>query len=389
MFLRQYGELLKLYCTRTKPHNVHRQMLADYQNTLLIRGLNNATNTALAQIAELTEELQTLRGDRDEECRHWIALQQQIDSLKTQNQNRATEKHAAIAQRDQIRADLTTYERDQQLEKRQPGPDQRGSHTNHPHQPAPPLPPPPGPGTKRRGLVALIAAGALVVSLAVYAGTRLHGDHDAKGTADTSRLPSDTPSTQTSATHPTAGGESAHGGNASGGNATGGNASGGNATGGDATGGSATGGKTTGGSGSPGSSGGSGGVSGATSPKPPAPSGNFRLRNVGYGQCLAVTIGGVVFATCTDSPATNWTAKAGSGGSYMLHNESAGQCLTVNANVLYLADCGSKTGQNWRTGTNSTLVNLYSSLCLGESATWPYLVSCEPSKSNQHWAKEY
>lgn len=57
--------------------------------------------------------------------------------------------------------------------------------------------------------------------------------------------------------------------------------------------------------------------------------------------------------------------------------------------MLYLADCGSKTGQNWRTGTNSTLVNLYSSLCLGESATWPYLVSCEPSKSNQHWSKEY
>ncbi|MET8748308.1 ricin-type beta-trefoil lectin domain protein [Streptomyces sp. NPDC004728] len=235
----------------------------------------------------------------------------------------------------------------------------------------------PGRGTKRRGLVALIAAGAL----AVYAGTRLHGDHDAKGTSDTSRPPSDTPSTGTSATHPTAGGESARGGNA-----TGGNASGGNAAGGDATGGNATGGKTNGGSGG---SGGSGGASGATSPKPPAPSGNLRLRNVGYGQCLAVTTGGVVFATCTDSPATNWTAKAGSGGSYMLPNESAGQCLTVNANVLYLADCGSKTGQNWRTGTNSTLVNLYSSLCLGESATWSYLVSCEPSKSNQHWAKKY
>ncbi|MFF3735224.1 hypothetical protein ACFYXM_34400 [Streptomyces sp. NPDC002476] len=57
--------------------------------------------------------------------------------------------------------------------------------------------------------------------------------------------------------------------------------------------------------------------------------------------------------------------------------------------MLSLADCGSKTGQNWRTGTNSTLVNLYSSQCLGESATWPYLASCEPSKTTQHWAKEY
>ncbi|MFB7214730.1 hypothetical protein [Streptomyces sp. NPDC056255] len=193
VFLRQYGELLKLYCTRTKPHNVHRQMLADYQNTLLIRELNNATNTALAQITELTEELQTLRGDRDDERRHRIALQQQIDSLNSQNQSRAAEKKTALAQLDRIRADLMAYERDQQLEKRQPGADQGGSHTHHPHQPAPPLPPPPGRGTKRRGLVALIAAGALVVSLAVYAGTQLHGDHDAKGASDTSRPPPATP----------------------------------------------------------------------------------------------------------------------------------------------------------------------------------------------------
>ncbi|MFJ5724675.1 ricin-type beta-trefoil lectin domain protein [Streptomyces sp. NPDC093149] len=84
----------------------------------------------------------------------------------------------------------------------------------------------------------------------------------------------------------------------------------------------------------------------------------------------------------------NWNAKAGSGGSYMLHNESVGQCLTVNVNVLYLAECSSKTGQSWRTGTSSTVVNLYSSQCLDESATWPVLASCEPSKSTQHWAKE-
>ncbi|WP_424863450.1 trypsin-like peptidase domain-containing protein [Streptomyces sp. MMS24-I29] len=257
---------------------------------------------------------------------------------------------------------------------------------------------PPGRGTKRRGLVlALVAAGALVVSLAVYAGTQLHGDPNAKGTAG-----SDTPTAGTSATLPAAGGGPAHdgnssGGNATGGNATGGNATGGNATGGDASGGNATGGNATGGNatggnatGGSGGSGGSGGTSGANSPKPPAPSGHFRLRNVGYGKCLTVNaFSGVVFATCTDSPATNWTAKAGSGGTYMLYNESASECLTVNANTLSLAECGSKTGQNWRTGTNSTIVNLSSSQCLGESATWPYLVSCEPSKANQHWAKEH
>ncbi|MFB6878218.1 hypothetical protein [Streptomyces sp. NPDC056323] len=42
-------------------------MLIDYQNTLLIQELNNATNAALKQIVELTEELQTLREGRDGE----------------------------------------------------------------------------------------------------------------------------------------------------------------------------------------------------------------------------------------------------------------------------------------------------------------------------------
>ncbi|MCX5107000.1 substrate-binding and VWA domain-containing protein [Streptomyces sp. NBC_00439] len=109
-FLRQYGELLELYCARTKPHNVHHRMLAEYRNTLLIRELNNATNAALEQMAGLTEELETLREDRDTERRRRIALQQQIDSLKSQNQSRAVEKNAAIAQRDTIRAGLTEYE---------------------------------------------------------------------------------------------------------------------------------------------------------------------------------------------------------------------------------------------------------------------------------------
>ncbi|GAA1306722.1 hypothetical protein GCM10009647_026470 [Streptomyces sanglieri] len=46
----------------------------------------------------------------------------------------------------------------------------------------------------------------------------------------------------------------------------------------------------------------------------------------------------VVFDTCADTPATNWTAKAGSDGSYMLYNESADQCLHVGINQLSMAD---------------------------------------------------
>ncbi|MEU6927399.1 ricin-type beta-trefoil lectin domain protein [Streptomyces sp. NPDC046631] len=401
VFLRQYGELLQLYCARANPHNVHRQMLIDYQNTLLIRELNNATNAALKQIVELTEELETLRGDRDEERRHRIALEQQIDSLKSQNQDRAAEKKTALAKLDRIRPDLTAYKRDQQLEKQQPDPEQDGSHTNQPHPPAPaPLPPPPGRDTKRRRrlVLSLIAVGVVVVSLAVYAGTQLPGDqNDHKGNADGkpdqtsthkpstggSASPGRSPHTSVTATpHQTAGSSStASGGSTGGGSSNGGSSSNSSGAGTDPTKGAAS------GSGDAGGSHGSNGSSGASNPAtPPASSGRFRLRDVGYGKCLAVSYS-VVFDTCADTPATNWTAKAGSDGSYVLYNESADQCLNVNRNLLSMADCGSSR-QNWRTGTSSTVVNLDSSLCLEERSGWPVVGSCEPSKSTQHWAKE-
>ncbi|MER5616846.1 hypothetical protein [Streptomyces sp. NPDC002215] len=239
VFLRQYGELLQLYCARANPHNVHRQMLIDYQNTLLIRELNNATNAALKQIVELTEELQTLRGDRDEERQRRITLQQQVDSLRSQNQVRAAEKKTALAKLDQIRADLTAYKSDQELEEREPDPEQAGSHTNHPDEYAPvPLPPPPGRDTKRRRrTLSLTAVGVVVVSFAVYAGTQLPGDqNDDKGNADgkpdqTSTLrpstdgsasPGRSPRTSVTATpHQTAGGSSTDGGGSSNGGGAG------------------------------------------------------------------------------------------------------------------------------------------------------------------------
>ncbi|MFE4369675.1 hypothetical protein ACFRMN_15870 [Streptomyces sp. NPDC056835] len=206
VFLHQYGELLKLYCARANPHNVHRQMLLDYQNTLLIRELNEATNAALEKMAGLTEELETLRGDRDGERRRRITLQHQIDALRSQNQDRAAEKKTALAQRDQIRAGLKAYESDQQLEKWQPGAGQGGSHTYHPREPAsvPPAPPS-GPGIKRRGRVpSLIAVVVLVVSLAVYAGTQLSGDqNDSKNSADSTTDPAPTSPTPTPTPTPT------------------------------------------------------------------------------------------------------------------------------------------------------------------------------------------
>ncbi|MFJ7201621.1 MULTISPECIES: ricin-type beta-trefoil lectin domain protein [unclassified Streptomyces] len=385
-------------------------MLAEYQNTLLIRELNNATSAALEQIAGLAEELETLRGDRDAERRRRIALQRQIDSLRSQNQSRAVEKNAAIAQRDTIRAGLAEYENDQETE-RQPGVERAGSHTNQPQKP--PVTQPTqlsfGRGTKRRGLVllvlALVPAGVLAVFLAVYIGTQLRGDHsgskDIAGTPPASnpaasadgstRRPTNAPSAGTSATPPVTGGGPAHGGNSSSGGGTGGSSGNDTAGGasGDASGGN-TGGKTTGGSGDAGGSrgnNGSGGASGGTPATPPAPGGRFQLRNAGRDECLAVGYS-VVLDTCADSPATNWTAKAGSDGSYQLYNESAGQCLSVSYNQLSMADCGAKGGQSWRTGTSSTVVNLSSSSCLEERSGWPVMGSCEPSKSTQHWVKE-
>ncbi|MGY3677055.1 hypothetical protein [Streptomyces sp. TE33382] len=207
-------------------------MLADYRNTLLIRELNEATNAALERIGGLTEELETLRGDRDEERRRRIALQQQIDSLKSRNRSREAEKHAAIAQRDEIRAGLAKYERDQQVTVRQPGVDQAGSHEHHPRPPAsvPSATLPSDRRTKRRGLVqALTVVGVVVVSLAVYGVTQLtdNQDDNAKGgTAGTSPTPTPpaspggsagrpdgTTPAGTPATPPVAGDGPAHGGN--------------------------------------------------------------------------------------------------------------------------------------------------------------------------------
>ncbi|MGW2777302.1 hypothetical protein ACWC4C_33185 [Streptomyces olivaceoviridis] len=196
-FLHQYGELLKLYCARENPHNVHRQMLLDYQNTLAIRELNDATNAALERIAELTAALETLREDRDGERRRRVDLQRQIDSLTNRNQDRSAARKTALAQRDRMRADLSAYESDQQLEKWEPGSELGGSYTYRLQEPSVPLAPPPGRDRRRRGLV-LSLLGVLVLSLAVYAGTQLPGNHNnPKNTADNQMEQTPTPAPPT------------------------------------------------------------------------------------------------------------------------------------------------------------------------------------------------
>jgi hypothetical protein len=221
-FLRQYGVLLELYCARANPHDIHRKMLADFRDTLLIREMNAATNTALAELAGIAAELETLRGDRDEERLRRIALRQKIASLQRENESRAGEKNAALVRRDQIRADVAAYENGQQLVASQPVAELGDSHEYHPQvkAPVPSAPPSSGRGTKRRGLVTyLIAVCAVtVVSLAVYGAIQLVGNRGQdENTADGrnpeppsastpspggSASPSGTPSTSASAAPP-------------------------------------------------------------------------------------------------------------------------------------------------------------------------------------------
>ncbi|MFF3129844.1 RICIN domain-containing protein [Streptomyces sp. NPDC057908] len=409
VFLRQYGELLQLYCARANPHNVHRQMLIDYQNTLLIRELNNATNAALKQIVELTEELQTLRGDRDEERRHRIALEQQIASLKSQNQDRAAEKKTALAQLDQIRADLTAYKSDQQLEKWKPGAEQGGSHTHHPHQPAfVPLPPPPGRDTKRRRpALSLIAVGVVVVSLAVYVGTQLRGDqNDHKGTADgkpdqTSILkpptdgsasPGRSPNTSVTATPPQAAGGSS---TAGGGSTGGGSSSNGGGGGADPTKGAA------GGSSKGGSSGDSNKV--PSSPATLSPGSVSRLKNAATHQCVSAddsvypSIG-----TCSSSDTYTWTLRRSDGDTFELVNRASGHCLAApysNDSSAVTTRCGDEYSGgyiHWRmettTAAGQTLKNTETNRCLEIDST-PYngvkalVTTCNSDEPQQLWTR--
>ncbi|MFH9090949.1 hypothetical protein [Streptomyces sp. NPDC017673] len=139
LFKQRYGELLELYCARKQPppSESHRKMLADYKYTVLIRELNTAMNATHNTMANLMTEMDTLREDRDDERQRRLALQQQLEELRTENDQRAADRHAVLARRDQLRAELAAYERGQQLDVRHdPGGDLGGSRTNHPqHSP--------------------------------------------------------------------------------------------------------------------------------------------------------------------------------------------------------------------------------------------------------------
>ncbi|MFF4796257.1 hypothetical protein ACFY2M_42955 [Streptomyces sp. NPDC001276] len=204
LFQQQYGELLKMYCARKVPHNTHRQMLAEYQDTMLIRELNTAMNAAHNTMVRIAAELETLREDRDGERQRRLALQQQLAALRAENDRWAADKHAALVRRDRVRAELAGYERGQQPDVRhEPAVDLGGSHAHH-LQTAPAL----APGTLKRFPASIKVAGATAAAVVlVFAGIGMgqvfgkntpSGTSEGKGTTTTSppQTPSPEPSTQ-------------------------------------------------------------------------------------------------------------------------------------------------------------------------------------------------
>ncbi|MFF0794189.1 hypothetical protein [Streptomyces spiralis] len=220
LFWQQYGELLRMYCARDRPHPVHRQMLADYQDTMLIRELNTAMNAAHSTMANLMAEMETLREDRDEERQRRLTLQQRLDALRAENDQRAADKHAALVRRDRVRAELAGYERGQQLDVRHgPEADLGGSHAHHPqdgpwsglggsHAHHPQAIPSGEQAFKRLPLSVKVGGAAAVAVVLVFAGIGINqtfgksSDRPGRTTTAPSRTPSGPPS-QTSSGSPT------------------------------------------------------------------------------------------------------------------------------------------------------------------------------------------
>lgn len=137
-----------------------------------------------------------------------------------------------------------------------------------------------------------------------------------------------------------------------------------------------------------GGSGGSRGTSGGSSTTAPASTGYYGIKNASDGQCLVMAdYGGPLLGTCSDGPASSWAYKSASGSTFHVVNEHTGQCLSVSAYNVVAADCDQSTQQTWRTGSGSTLQNMYNSRCLDESSGWPVTSTCVSGTTSQRWTR--
>ncbi|MFG2299173.1 hypothetical protein [Streptomyces sp. NPDC048603] len=191
-FVREYGDVLQLYCARRKPHSVHVAMLAEYRFTVAIREMTAAMNEVRSQEVSLRAELEALRDDRNGQRARRQALQRQLEELSRQHARLATDRQAAVARRDQAQADLAVYEAGQEVEvhvgpearmQGQHGLEQGSSYANHPLLPTP-SGAPVSRQLRRTARAAALVASGVVLSLAGYGAFALLGGEskdDAKG----------------------------------------------------------------------------------------------------------------------------------------------------------------------------------------------------------------
>lgn len=195
-FVREYGEMLQVYCARKKPHSMHVAMLAEYKFTMVIREMTASMNDVRSQELGVRAEMEALREDRNGQRERRQALQRQLEELSQEHARLATDRQTAVVRRDQAQTDLAVYETAKDLvvapkggglgAQGQTGPEQASSHANHPATPA--LPEAEADPmvyvarrVKRAG--ALVAPG-VVLCLAAYGAFALFGGDgkdDAKG----------------------------------------------------------------------------------------------------------------------------------------------------------------------------------------------------------------
>lgn len=140
-FVREYGELLALYCARKKPHSVHVAMLAEYKSTMVIREMTVAMNEVRRQESGFRAEMETLREDRDGERLRRQDLQSRLDGLSQEYSRLASERQAAVECRDRAQTDLAESRTAKApvVARQSPGlgtqgqtgPEQASSHANH------------------------------------------------------------------------------------------------------------------------------------------------------------------------------------------------------------------------------------------------------------------
>ncbi|MER6274638.1 NPCBM/NEW2 domain-containing protein [Streptomyces sp900105755] len=205
---RLHQETLEALCAVPKPHHAHVLRLTELRNAERITAITYKIGSDQLLLAQLIEERNSLRQDRDDQRERARTLQHQIDELTEELNSLAADNRDCLLRRDGASVELD------QLESSDPSMSQANAadlgvfHGKHPSaSPAAPLVLPPA--SERRRPKHLPWIGAVVaVPLLVFAGVGIDhlfgnegtstGGTNGKGTSGTSpsQQPSPTPSAQ-------------------------------------------------------------------------------------------------------------------------------------------------------------------------------------------------